>query len=444
MKPIFAFSTLLVTASTLCVNALAAPVVISGTARNGSEKNAPLANATVELVRPIEGGKNIPIAKTQSDAKGKFTFPTQNLNDKDLLMVKIDRGGFDYWTVAYDGGNKLKSVGVQADPKKSDLLVFDTTRQGIPLKFQVHHLAIKATEKGIHCIERIVITNPTKQTLLGIGKNNVSVWLNVPAGAKNVKLDPKMEGKLVKTSSGYGYAHPVTPEAYGVRNALIFSYDMEWPSNLPWARKVDVSRDTVYETDFFFVARETGDKDLEVKAPLLGVEAEQQLPIEGKLETRIVNAVGSPSMPNMPAGTEAPAPALPASKKLEITIGRPVNPLFWGFAGLTIALCLFLPLALIKPKNSKKITGKSEPEGTQFVSHQSSLSSGISGGASLLSNGLVSQINMSEQSQKLIRQIADLDDQREAGQISEEEYQTQRTALKTQLIDSLSAPSSKG
>lgn len=443
MKPNLILSTLLVATSTLCASALAAPVVISGTARNGSDKNKPLANATVQLVRPVDGGKNVPITSTQSDANGKFTFPVQNLNDKDLVMVKIDRNGFDYWTVAYDGGSKLKSVGIQVNPAKSDLLVFDTTRQAVPLHYQVHHLAIKSTEKGINCIERIVVLNQTKQTLLGIGPNKVSVWLNVPAGAKNVKLDPKIEGKLIKTSSGYGYVHPVTPEAYGVRNALIFSYDMDWPSNLPWGKKVDLSRDVAYPTDFFFVARETTDKDIEVNAPLLGVGNEQQLPIDGKLETRIVNAVGAPSMPGMPGGTEKTDPALTASKRLDITVSRPVNPLFWGFAGLTVALCLFLPLALIKPKNAGKKTKKSEPAEPQFVSHQSSLTGGVSGEAPLLLNGLGSQINMSQHSQDLIRQIADLDDLREAGKISDADYQSQRAAWKKQLIESLGSSNSK-
>ena len=425
--------------------ALAAPVTIGGTVRNGTEKNAPLPNATVLLVRPQDGGKSQTLATTRSDARGQFSFPSRDLTDKDLLMVKVNRGGFDYWTVAFDGGNKLNQVGIKADPKKADLLVFDTTSQAIPLKYQVHHLAISSTEKGIKCVERIVVVNQGERTLMGIGPNKVSLWLNLPEGAKNVKLDEQMEGKLVKTSGGYGYAHPITPEAYGVRNALIFSYEMDWPGTLPWQRSVNLSRETVYPTEFFFVARETKDKDLEVKAPLLSPTEEQQLPIEGKMEVRLVNAIGAPSMPNMPAGTEPTPPALSSAKMVEVSVGKPVNPIFWGFAGLTIALCLFLPLALVKPKKGAKSQGaahkKSELSENGFVSSQSFGTGDVSGASLLLAGGVSSQLSANPHAQKLIQQIADLDDLHEAGKISDTEYQAQRAAWKQELLNALQSPS---
>ncbi|BCM91627.1 hypothetical protein IAD21_03502 [Abditibacteriota bacterium] len=409
--------------------ASAAPVTISGTARDGSHKNAVLPNATVQLLSSGKNDARTVIATTQTDAKGKFTFPTRDLTNTELLFANIPHQGYSYWTVAYDGGQRLKQVGINVNPKKVDLLVFDTTTQpnAAPLDFQVHHLAIKSTPTGLHCIERIVVENPSNLTYLGFGQRKISVLLNIPSIAKNLKLDaPANDAKLLQTKDGWGVVMPITPVAYGTRNAIIYSYDVTWPSSLPWAKTVDLSREAAYPTKFFFVARETEDKELEVSAPKLGAEAPQQLPIDGKTETRLVNSIGSPmAMP----GAEQSGPAVPAGQQLDIKISRPVSSLFWGFAGLVVALCLFLPLALLKPKGVERrenasVNSHTSPRGEENVAF-----------APL--NGFAVAPTLNSSSRELVQKIANLDDAFEARQIDEATYQSQRAAWKKQLIDSL-------
>ena len=422
MKAHLLLTTLLLGAST----AHAVPLIISGTARDGSHKNAVLGGATVELQ---DSARKV-VATTTTDVAGKFRFPPRDLSAKDLLFASIPHQGYSYWTVAYDGGNRLKQVGINVNPQKVDMLVFDTTTQpnAAPLDFQVHHLAIKSTATGLHCVERIVVENPSNLTYMGFGDRKISVLLNVPKIAKNLKLDAPSDAKMLQTKDGWGVAMPITPMAYGTRNAIIFSYDVVWPSSLPWAKTVDLSREAAYPTKFFFVARETDDKELQVSAPQLGAEEPQNLPIDGKTETRLVNSIGSPmAMP----GAAQTGPAVPAGKELEVKISRPVSSLFWGFAGLVGALCLFLPLALIKPKRGERQDGASVSSHTSARGNENAMFSPL--------NGFAVAPTLTPSSRELVQKIADLDDAFEAKQIDEASYQSQRAAWKKLLIDSLAS-----
>lgn len=413
--------------------AVAAPLQIAGVAKDATA-NKPLADRVVQLVRPGDGGKKTLLATARTDAAGKFQFPSREYGKDELLMANIPHQGFDYWAVAYDGGNKLKSVNINVNPRKVEVVTFDSTDQpnAAPLVFQVHHLAVKSTPNGLHCIERIVVENPSKFTYTGFGERKISVLLNVPKVATNLKLDTTEGGaKLLKTKDGWGIARPITPVAYGARNALIFSYDVPWPSKLPWAKKVDLGRELGYPTKFFFVARESEDKDLSVLSTKLSADTSQELPIDGKTEVRLVNSVGAPM-----GGT----PPIPAGQKMDVAISRPVNPLFWGFAAMVGALCVFLPLALVKPRGRAKSVERPQ---TENVNVQSLARDGVAGASNLdfgsfgPLNGLGTELAASPDARALIQKIADLDDLFEAGKMDEASYQSQRSTWKKQLIEAL-------
>ncbi len=426
--------------------ASAAPTQISGVARNGSQDNRPLVGAPVQLIRPAnpkEKVARVTIATTRTDGAGRFSFPSRQYSADDLLMANVSQGGFDYPVVAFDGGQKLKQVGINVNPQKVELLVFDTSTKPVPLDYQVHHLAISKTASGIHCIERIVVHNHSQTTLIGVGPRQISLLLDLPKAAKNVKLDPKVidaspGAKLIETKSGWGVVRPITPDAYGAQNAVILSYDMDWPSVLPWAKTIDLSRKVVYPTKFFFVARTTDNKEFKITAPKLSPDTEAPVPIEGKTEVRLINSIGAPMMPQGGA-----PPALEAGQELKIAVSKPVSATFWGFAAMTIALCLFLPVAMIKPRrkagNEKNAAARNgnfaEPSFGALVSEQSS------GTGPFLAplNDVGPHLALNGQSRDLIQKIADLDDQYEAGQVGDAEYQTQRAAWKQQLIESLGA-----
>ena len=427
--------------------ALAAPTPIAGVVRDGTKGGAPMPNAPVQLIRPGDNGAKKVLQTTRTDAAGRFAFPAREWGADELLMANVPHQGYDYAAVAYDGGDKLKAVGMTVNPAAIDVATYDTTTKNVPLQFQVHHLAIKSTETGLNVIERIVVLNPTNETFLGIGPRKISVLLNVPKEARDVKLDPKItDAKLIKTSSGYGIERPITPQAYGARNAIIFSYNIDWPSKLPWAKKIDLSREIAYPTQFFFVARLPDDKNLEVEAPLLGKATDADLPIDGKTETRIVNSIGAPQMPGMPGGdTKA---AVEAGTKMSVVVERPVNPLFWAFAAMTLGLLVFLPVAMIKPRRHKSVEraaheGVKLPASVPVIASTTGNGNGASG--SIVASGVpkgeinIADLTLSPQAQLLIAEIAQLDDEHEAGRIEAADYQARRAACKAQLMDKLNA-----
>ena len=428
--------------------AFAAPTPIAGTVRDGSKGNSPMPNATVQLIRPGDNGAKKVLETVKTDVAGRFVFPAQEWGADELLMANVPHEGYDYAAVAYDGGDKLKAVGMNVNPAQVDVSTYDTTTSNVPLQYQVHHLAIKSTETGLNVVERIVVINPTEKTFLGIGPRKISVLLNVPKGAKDIKLDPKTtDAKLVKTSNGYGIERPITPQSYGARNAIILSYNVDWPSKLPWAKKIDLSREIAYPTQFFFVARMPDDKNLEVEAPLLGKATDADLPIDGKTETRVVNSIGAPQMPGMPGG-EKNDPVLSAGTKMSVVIERPVNPLFWAFAAMTAGLIVFLPVAMIKPRRDRSaaaIAAKSaEPQAGASVKLPASAPATANGTGTVVTAPMgatvsVADLTLTPQAQMLIAQIAQLDDEHEAGRIEDEDYQARRAAWKAQLIDKLNA-----
>jgi len=431
MKHLSLFALLLLAAAKV----QAAPVSIAGIARNGTHKNAPIVGEVVQLIRASgDNGRTI-VDTTRTDAQGKFRFPSRECSSHDLFFANINHGNYDYFVVAYDGAHTLKQFGIDPKPSNLEMLAFDTTTQanGAKLDFQVHHLAIKSTPKGLHVIERIVVENLSNLTYLGFGPRHISVLLNIPSIAKNIQLDPKITGaEMLQTKNGWGIAMPILPAAYNkqnLQNKIIFSYDVDWPSRLPWAKTVDLSREIAYPTKYFFVARETGEgeKEIKVDAPILGPEQSQQFsdPNNGSVQTRLVNSIGAP----MGGG----GPALAGGKMLEIKISRPVSSLFWGFAGLVGAMCLFVPVALVKPK-------RAERSRTGSVSSHTS-ARGAGEGDFLPLNGFALAPTLSPPARELVQRIADLDDAFEAKQIDEATYQGQRAQWKKQLIDSLaSAP----
>ena len=455
MKPTF----LLLSALLSAPLALAAPTPIAGTVRDGTTGNRPMPGATVQLIRPGDKGAKKVLETVRTDATGRFNFAAKEWGNDDLLMANVPHQGYDYAAVAYDGGNKLQAVGMTVNPAQVDVSTYDTTTKNVPLQFQVHHLAIKSTETGLNVIERIVVINPTEKTFLGIGPRKVSVLLGVPKGAKDVKLDPKItDAKLIKTSNGYGVERPITPQSYGARNAIIFSYNVDWPSKLPWAKKIDLSREIAYPTQFFFVARVTDDKNLEVEAPLLGTASEAEINVEDKTETRIVNSIGAPQMPGMPGGDKND-PVLAAGSKMPVVIERPVNPLFWAFSAMVIGLLVFLPIAMIKPRRDKSAapaikSAEREPDkrvklpASVATPATASVSNSLSADASADANAAASaakslnngtDLALTPQAQMLIAQIAQLDDEHEAGRIEADDYQARRAAWKAQLIDKLNS-----
>jgi hypothetical protein len=397
----------------------------------------PAAGANVELMR-ARGGESTPVAKTRAGANGRFAFAPQQAGAEDILVVRSDWQGYVYVAPAFDGSGKLAEMDIKVNPAKVRLAVFESTKEIVPLSFTTHHLAIESKPGGLKCVERIVVNNPTRKTFLGLGKNNATVLLNLPKSAKNVKFDTDVtNGAIEKRPDGWAIVKPIPPNIYDQRVLLVINYDMDWPSSLPWQRRVDFSRKLQYPTNFFFVARESDDKKLEVTAPKLSADQEAPLPINGTMETRIVNAVGQPSMGGQAAQGAEAKPALMAGDDLKVQVAAPVNPLFWGFTGFIVLLCLAVPLALWQKKNPRHASDKIEEPAAAAGVYGGTLQKGQSptfAKADVLNDGILND----DAARDLIERIAALDEEFQNGKVGQQEYSASRATWKNQLVQQLS------
>ena len=439
---------LLILVTALCLRSVqAAPVQIKGVALNATLMK-PATGVRLELIRPAATGDGTLLGETKVDKDGRFAFPAREMAKDDLLIVRGAYQGYGYLATAYDGQARLKEFGVTVNPQQVQLMVYEASKKPPKLEFQVHHLAIESAADGLKCVERIVVLNPSKTTYVGVGNVDGTVLLDIPKAAKGLKMDAKIPGRLVQTSHGWMATTPIAPSAYtdtnplAGPNAIIFSYTLAWPSALPWARQVDVSQKILYPTKFFFIARKTDDRVLQVTAPQLSPDTEQELPIDGNSEIRVVNSIGRPM------GNEA---ALQPETQLNMTIKREVNALFWVFVAFLTALLLGVPLVLRASKrrptarenrydddgfeDEERWLDEAEPANAASVVSAAAMNDG----AGAQRNGThFSPLHTSPQAQALIEEIAQLDDKFERGEIDEAAYQEQRKGRKALLLKQLS------
>jgi hypothetical protein len=206
-------------------------------------------------------------------------------------------------------------------------------------------------------------------------------------------------------------------------NAVVVSYTM------PWKKNVDLSRRLLYPTKFFFVVREEADKNkIQVDAPSLGADELQPIPLDGQMQNRIVKTVGQPM---------SPKPALAAGTMMSIKVSRSTNPLVWAFIALVGLLCVFVPGVLMwnrkKPTN-KYSTGKQKSEEPQGGASVYSVNPHSSGGVA--SNGAEAEVRVdnSFRVKEVVEKLAALDDDWEAGRLTQAAYESQRAQWKEEVV----------
>ena len=408
----------------LCCGALsahAATTRIAGHVINGTKDGAPAVGVKIKLLRLNQStGESEAVSERTSGADGSFDFGAVKVAADDMLFVRSTWQNQPYMAPAFDGANQLP-LGIKVNPQQISAQVFDTSSSAPGLVFTAQHIAISSvpdSDKTLKCVERMVVENPTKTTFVGAGKEGVTIVLPLPKGAADVKLDPNLmkDAKLVKSGSVYGIAKPILPQLAGQRNAIVVEYTMPFTRGV-----VDLSRKLQYPARFFFVAREEKDKSLVIKAPKLGADMTQPLPIDGQTENRIVNSVGQPM-----SGTIA----LPAGTDIQISVERPIKPLVWGFVAFVAALLLAVPLTLLR----SRFTG-SRPAKMAEPARQASVNAGVP---------FAMPANYSRDQQVLIENLARLDDDYEAGRLDRDEYVRRRAEGKRELLDKMTASARPG
>lgn len=417
-------------------SALFANPVVKGVVVNGSN-NKNVAGIKVNLRRSGDPGKpGKLVASTTSGANGKFTLSVPKDEEGSLLVAMATYQGYPYEVPAYDGGQHLTQFNVDIDPTKVRLPIFETTSSLVPLQVSVGHLNIKPRKGGLSCVEFLIINNPSKKTFMGIGPDKATVLLDLPKGAKNVRLDPKTVGAKInkRPNHGYSISIPITPTMNTQGTAIVLDYEMDWPSSLPWKRSVDMTTEIQYPTKFFFVQRASTDGDLHVTGfvqrdstdgdahvagPKLGADTSVKMNIDGKPIDSIINAIGNPQ--------KSKIELLPGDK-LKIQISSPINPTFWAFLGFVVLLIILIPLSLWRrgtapSPNDAKADKMGEPVPDQSVNSRTAQTN-VASGDWLKTPAAI----------QLVEQIAALDEAFAAGEMEEEEYLAERDNCKRSLL----------
>lgn len=428
MKRFYSLSSLFVACCLLTISHLShAATQIQGTVINGAN-NKGVQGIEVELRRngpPNKPGKLI--TKTTSGDGGHFSFAVPADETDSSLMVRADYKGYPYQVPAYDGGRRFTQFDVDIDPTKVRLPIYESTRSLVPLEISASHLSIRPLAKGISCQEYMIVNNPTPKTFLGIGDDDATVLLDLPKGAKNVRIDAKSEGaKLNKRPSNYSVSLPIPPSKDAPGETIIVNYEMDWPSRLPWKRVLDLSREVQYPIQFFFVQRESSDRILEVKGFLKTDKKEVplssgqsiQMDINGEPQDVIINAVGNPQAEEM---------EIMPGNELHITVHTPTNPAFWAFMAFLLLIIVLVPFVLWKRPHSHS----PNTDEVGIIVKPAQQKAGQDAGAK---STFSAQHLQSPEAQHLIKQIAILDDEYEAGKIDAGDYHAKRAAYKRELI----------
>lgn len=163
---------------------------ITGTAVNGSRGHAPLADAPVILRANIEGGF-APIAETQTDSRGQFTFAELPLVDGVIYLP-----GVNHEDVHYPGPR------LQLTPGRPQALVrivaHDAVESPNPLVCRRAEFGVRPGQGYIEVTEALLIANPSITTYIGEPVDDrpaVTLRLALPAGFDKVTFDKEALGR---------------------------------------------------------------------------------------------------------------------------------------------------------------------------------------------------------------------------------------------------------
>jgi|DewCreStandDraft_3_1066083.scaffolds.fasta_scaffold05994_2 hypothetical protein len=348
----------------------AATGTIQGRVVNRTGGTKPVANLPVTLTSSVNEAEGQKITTT-TDAAGRFAFKG----------VSADPGRSYVLQVRYKGGEyespRISFKGNET-VKTLEMVVYEPTTDPSVVRAGMHHIIVEVQEGTLQIVELVVLVNETDRTYIGAtalpdGRRE-TLRFSLPGGAKEVQyLDGLMECCVLLKGNTLIDTMDVKP---GTRQ-IAYGYTLPFSgSRISLERPLDVRTDS-----------------LEFLVPDIGVTVQStQLASKGVLETssgRYLRYSGVRLKPG---------------DRITITLeGLPARPR--SLRALAFALILaFLGAVLTYPL----LRRRSQAEKPSILGEEKRL--------------------------ELLREIADLDDRFEAGELPEEEYRTLRAQRKAELI----------
>lgn len=329
---------------------------------------------------------------TKAGSDGSYSFTGVATNGAVGFLVSVKYLDVDYYSEPLEFTKDATS-------KTVDLNVYETTTNGDKISVDKAHVLIDITEGTLGVMELRVVNNTGDRTFIGDkavtqdGKK-ATLKLPVPAGAQNIQFRQGVVGSdVVQTDGGMVDTGPVPP---GTKE-LVVAYDLPHDSS-----DFVFSRPMAYDTksvDVFV---------LDVGAKVTADQLRSVEPVQADT-TRYLHLTGGP---------------LKASDTLTMKLtglnkGGIQDTIVWVAVGAGIVI-----VGLAGSFFFLRRRGDLQQAYATNVPGAASAPAEDSGRAAL-----------ENERKQLLVELADLDDRFEAGEISEELYQTDRSAMKQKLTE---------
>jgi hypothetical protein len=311
--------------------------------------------------------------KSKTDDKGQFEFA--NLPWDRSYTISLDYKGAEYTT------DKMVFY-PEENTKTLELPVYEPTESNQHISVNADHMIIQVSDGQISIAEIVVFHNGSKQ--IYVGKENKdgireTLRFDLPEGAENIQfMDGLASESVVRTERGFIDTTSFGP---GIRR-VIYAYQLPFK-----AGKNMIEKRIIYPTGGFVLL--VSDTGVDIKVNGLG--GSERVNINNE---RFIRWTGS---------------GLEPGSEIKIELGQSVlseNFLKWVAFGVVLLLVGIGVLYSFRVKRS----------------------------SALLKDSTLKEENLAGEREKLIMEIAELDDKYEAGEIAEGEYRNIRLSKKKRLV----------
>ncbi len=367
---------------------------LEGQLINGT-KDAKLANAssiTVTLLSAAANATSVMSQTAKSDADGKFTFANLDATPSTRYLLTAQYFGVDY-------ASDVLTFAPSQTTMTATLTVNETTNDPTVITVMQNHLVIEVQANLMNVIQIVQVVNMSDRAFVGAGSNvhRPTLLLPILSGAQDIQFEnPEADASTLRGPEVMTYTMPFVPGM----DQIVFNYIVPFkPPTYQFSLKipVDIGKVRVLLSDVNAKIAST-----QLITPTIFPTQNGQTFLQTtadnvkagtSVDATFSNLTGSPGS----ASTMPPTGASPATSTIP---GVGDNVLIGGviIGVAAIAAIGLLVYPLMKRRAAQAVVSTE-----------------------------------AEQRLELLQELADLDDEFEAGKIAEDEYKKEREAIKADL-----------
>lgn len=170
-------------------------------------KNGPSLAGRVASADFYHRGELIRSLNAKIDSRGDAIFSDVPLLLPVLPLVKLVEGGVQYQRVGdlMDGYDSTQTI---------EFAVYEPTEQAPDWSLKARQVMVQLSDSGLQVSERVAFFSPADKTWLGEALpegRRISVWLDIPEGAKDLTVADGMDAAFLKTDGKLRSMLPLTP-----------------------------------------------------------------------------------------------------------------------------------------------------------------------------------------------------------------------------------------